>query len=105
MDEYVCITVISQENETVETFNKRLIDFWTSMVRDRPDDYERVYAETTQFHDDGKHQTRQYMCELEVLDVLESELSKANIHHHPVERDEIYSKYEATSPEWFQIEH
>jgi hypothetical protein len=105
VDEYVCITVVSKEAESLEEFNKRLIGFWTSMVRDLPDDYERVYAETTKFHSQAGRQTRQYMCELDVIDLLESQLTNAGIQHEPVDRDEIYSKYEATSPEWFQIEH
>ena len=37
--------------------------------------------------------------------MLESELAAAGLDHEPIDRDDLYSKYEASPPEWMQIEH
>jgi hypothetical protein len=105
MDEYVAITVKSRAGEPAEEFNKRLIAFWSHMLRDRPDDYEQVYAETTKFVPSGNRVTRQYLVATGTAGVLESELGAAAIDHDPIDPDDVYSKYEATPPDWFQIEH
>jgi len=40
-----------------------------------------------------------------VADLLEREFATAGVRHLPIDRDELYSKYEATPPEWMWIEH
>ncbi|MFO0807351.1 MAG: hypothetical protein U0746_01870 [Gemmataceae bacterium] len=99
------ITVRSQAGETESAFKARLSAFWTHMLRNFPDDFERVYAETTAFESDDECLTRQYLVEAEVGDRLEREFATAGISHDPIDRDDVYSKYEATPPEWMWIEH
>jgi hypothetical protein len=105
LDEYVCVTVCSRANEASDAFNKRLIDFWTTMIRTRPEEYAQVYAETARFQPRDGLTSRQYLVELSVAETLATELTSAGIAHDPIDLDEIYSKYEATPPEWFQIPH
>lgn len=105
MDEYVCVTVRSRPGEPADEFNKRLIAFWSDMLRGRKDEYDRVYAETTKFAPAGDRLTRQYMVGAEVADIVVGELTAAGIDHDAVDPDDVYSKYEATPPDWFQIPH
>ena len=105
VDEYVCVTVRSRPGESADGFNKRLIDFWSGMLRGRKNDYERVYAETARFAGAGDRLTRQYLVAAEAADVLAGELASAGIDHEPIDPDDLYSKYEAAPPEWFQIPH
>lgn len=106
MDAYLCLTVLSQPGEAAAAFSARLSAFWTGMLRARPDDFEKVYAETTAFEEHGPGVlARQYLVEAVLADLLESELAREGFAFEPIDRDEAYSRYEATSPEWMQIEH
>jgi hypothetical protein len=105
VDEFVCITVRSVPGETDADFSARLSHFWTHMLRTRQADFERVYAETTKFEHDAGRLTRRYAVEEPVVDVLESELGGAGLEHDPVDREDVYSKYETVAPDWMQIEH
>jgi hypothetical protein len=75
------------------------------MLRNRESDFEQVYAETTSFERDGACWTRRYLLAEGVAAVLHDELAAAGIDHDPIDPDDLYSKYEATPPEWMQIEH
>jgi hypothetical protein len=105
MDEYVCITVLSRPGEAQGEFAARLSRFWTQMLRQRKPDFEKVYAETTVFEECEGGWSRQYLAELDVVDLLEAEMKAAGVAFEPIDRDELYSKYEAVPPEWMQIEH
>ena len=105
VDEYVCVTVCSRPGESADGFNKRLIDFWSRMLRARKNDYERVYAETTRVSGEGDRLSRQYLVEVGVANVVAGELATAGIDHAPLDPDDLYSKYEAAPPEWFQVPH
>lgn len=105
MDEYVCITVLSKPGESQADFSARLSQFWTHMLRDRKADFEKVYAETTRFARHVDRLSRQYLAQMEVIDILESEMQSAGVEFEPVNRDDVYSRYEATPPDWMQIEH
>jgi hypothetical protein len=105
VDDYLCITVLSQSGESQADFSARLSRFWTHMLRNRPDDFEKVYAETTAFGHDGDRVTRQYLVEEPVVDRLELEFLAGNIEHKAIDHDDLYSKYEATPPDWMWIEH
>lgn len=105
MERYVCLTVRSQPGEAETSFSGRLSQFWTGMLRTRKDEFEKVYAETSEFERQGQEWTRTYLVQEDVLDLLESELTAGGISFVPPDRDEIYSKYEAVPPEWMQIEH
>lgn len=105
MTEYLCVTLVGQAGEGQAEFTARLTAFWTHMLRNRPDDYEKVYAEATAFGVYDNRPTRQYMVEVAGAEVLVNELRAAAIEFLPIDEDDTYSKYEATSPDWFQIEH
>ena len=105
MDEYVCVTLLGRSGEPESAFKSRLVAFWTHMLRNRPDAYERVYAEATEFEARGGRVSRQYMVEPGVAPVLTAELAAAGIDVGPVDPDDLYSKAEASSSDWFQIEH
>ena len=105
MDEYLCLTLVGKPAEPEPEFKARLTAFWTHMLRNRPDDYERVYAEATAFGSADGKPTRQYFVEAGAVGVLTAELAAAGVDFLPVDEDDGYSKYEASSPDWFQIEH
>ncbi len=105
MTDYLCVTLLGQPGEAQVAFKARLTAFWTHMLRSRPDDYEKVYAEATAFGDHERRPSRQYMVELEGVKALVAELWTAKIDLLPIDEEDTYSKYEATSPDWFQIEH
>src|SRR5437764_1754278 len=105
MSDYVFITVVSESSESEADFSARLSRFWTHMLRTRKPDFEKVYAEATAFEEQEGRLARQYLAEAEVVDVLELELRAAELDHEPIDRNEVYSKYEAVAPEWMQIEH
>jgi hypothetical protein len=103
--DYLCVTLVGKPGEPEPEFKARLTAFWTHMIRNRPDDYERVYAEATAFGSAGGWPTRQYMVEAAAVAALTNELKAAGVDFLPVDEDDVYSKYEASSPDWFQIEH
>jgi hypothetical protein len=105
MDEYLCLTVRSNANETEAEFKSRLTAFWSMMLREHEAEFEKVYAETVAFEQDGKVLTRQYLLEAEVAEQLTAWMTTAQIAFNPLDFDDTYSKYEAQPPEWFWIEH
>ena len=105
MDEYVCITVLSAPGESQPEFSARLSRFWTHMLRSFKADFEKVYAETCRFEPRGDTLSRKYLFEETVGEKLETELAAAGVDFEPIDTDDIYSKYEASPPEWMQIEH
>ncbi len=105
MTEYVCLTLIAAAGETEAEFKARLTAFWTHLLRKKPDDYARVYAESTRFTESGGTVARQYMVELDAVDTVTAALTGQGVAFVPVDVADTYSKYEATSPDWFQIEH
>ena len=105
MTDYLCLTILGRDGESDANLKARLAAFWTHMIRNRPDDYERVYAEATRFGRDGGRPSRQYMVEADAAGVVTAELTAAGLAFAALDPDDTYSKYEATSPDWFQIEH
>ncbi|MFO0798145.1 MAG: hypothetical protein U0804_11775 [Gemmataceae bacterium] len=105
MDDYVILTVTGRPGEADAALKARLTAFWTHVLRSRPDDYEGVYAEATRFGRAGDAPSRQYFVSPDALDAVLAELGAAGIDHEPPDRDDLYSKYEAASPDWFQIDH
>lgn len=104
-DDYLCLTVLSLAGEYEADFKSRLSRHWTHMLRSHPDDFEKVYAETVQFASAGDRLSRQYLVEATAIDVVERELSASGIDHEPIDRDDVYTKYEAAPPDWMWIEH
>ena len=103
--EYLCLTVKSNANEPEGDFKTRLSTFWTGMLRNQPDEFEKVYAETVKFGEESGKLTRQYLFETSIADLLENQLKAAHFDFEPLDHDDIYSKYEATPPDWMWIEH
>ena len=75
------------------------------MVRNFPDDFEKVYAESTSFEQVNDVLHRKYLIETEVTAKIISRLKDNNFICSEVDFADIYSKYEATPPDWFWIEH
>ena len=105
LDEYLCLTLVSEPGEPEADFKARLTAFWTRMLRTRPDDYEKVYAEATKFGVENGRRTRQYLVEAVAADAVAAESAADGLGHEPPDPDDLYSKYEATPPDWFWIEH
>jgi hypothetical protein len=105
LDDYLCLTVLSKPGESEADFSSRLSRFWTHMLRNFKPDFEKVYAETTEFELAGDVLSRMYLFHEDVIVRLEAELRTAGVNYEPIDRDEVYSKYEAVPPEWMQIEH
>jgi hypothetical protein len=105
VDEYLCLTLLSRSGESEADFKARLSDFWTRMLRDRPDDFKKVYAEAVAFETQRDRLSRKYLVEADVAGVLEGELRSAGLDYAPVDPDDLYTKYEAAPPDWFWIEH
>lgn len=105
MEEFVAVTVVSNPGESEQDFSARLSLMWTGMLREHKDEFEMVFAETTEFEEEKGCLTRTYLCEEPVLDLVESKFKGAGIDYQPIDRDDTYSQYEAVSPDWMQIEH
>ncbi|VTS02275.1 hypothetical protein [Tuwongella immobilis] len=105
MERYLCLTVQSQPGEGESEFKTRLSQFWTKMLREQPDAFEKVYAETVAFESSGGRLTRQYLFEADIAELLAGALDAAGVAHEAIDEDDTYSKYEATPPDWMWIEH
>ena len=73
MTEYLCLTILGNPEETETSLKVRLAAFWTHMIRNKVDDYERVYAEATSFGRTGDCVSRQYMVEVDAIDAVTAE--------------------------------
>jgi hypothetical protein len=104
-DDYICLTAVSESGEAEAPFAARLSEFWTKMLREFPDEFEKVYAETIEFESKGNKQSRQYLCEEEVVSLVTEQMKLFGIDHEEVDLDDRWSKYEASPTEWWQIEH
>jgi hypothetical protein len=105
VDEYLCLTLLARPGEPEGEFKARLSEFWTRMLRERPAEFEKVYAEAVGFERQTDRLSRRYLVEAGAADVLAAELSAAGVDHAPIDPDDLYTKYEAAPPEWFWIEH
>jgi hypothetical protein len=105
LEEYLCVTVLSQPGEDLVDFKSRLSSFWTHMLRNHQGEFEQVYAETVEFEKEGDRLARKYLIEAPIAAMLEEQMKSHNIDHEPLDPDDLYSKYEAVSPEWMWIEH
>ncbi|MBX7104066.1 MAG: hypothetical protein K1X57_08285 [Gemmataceae bacterium] len=104
-DDYLMLTVKSRPGEPEAEFKSRLSAFWTGQLRSHPDEFEKVYAETVEFENEAGVLTRQYLFEASVAALLEKELRAGEVDFSPLDRDDVYSKYEAAPPDWMWIEH
>lgn len=105
MQEFVRISLVSRAGESLAEFRTRLSEFWTKMLRERPDDFEKVYAEATEFEESQDGIRRHYLVEPDVVPILERACCSSDLRMDPVDWEDTYNKYEAVPPEWWQIEH
>jgi hypothetical protein len=105
VDEYLHMTLLSREGEAEADFQTRISQTWTSVLRTSEEAFEKVYAELTTYEKVGARLGRKYMVEADGIDELLSLLKGVSMDVAEVDRDDVYSKYEATPPEWFWIEH
>ena len=105
MDEYLCLTLLSGTGETEAAFTSRLSALWSSMLREKPDEFEKVYAEAVGFDPKAGRLGRRYLIETGVAVVLSEFLAATAMEFEPLDSDDLYSKYEAAPPDWFWIEH
>ena len=105
MDEYLCLTLLARPGESEADFKARLSAFWTSMQREKPDEFVKVYAEAVAFERHADRLGRRYLIEANVADTLREALFHSGLAFQPIDPDDFYSKYEAAPPEWFWIEH
>ena len=70
MTEYLSVTLLGNPGESEAGFKSRLTAFWTHMLRNRPDDYEKVFAEASRFGIEGGRVSRQYLVEADVIDAV-----------------------------------
>ena len=75
------------------------------MLREQKNSYEGVFAETTVMEADGDRAMRQYLIAADVVEAIEKWMTGAGVDHDLIDNDEVYSRFEATSPDWFQIPH
>ncbi len=105
MNDYFCLVLLAKTGESEAQFKGRLSAFWTFMLRQHPATFEKVYAETAAFEEKEGRLGRKYLIETGIVAELESQLRAQTMDYEPINQDEVYSKFEATPPEWFWIEH
>lgn len=105
MEELICITILSNTNESEQDFSARLSRFWTHMLRTYKEDFEKVFAERSEFEEEDGILARDYLMEEEIVTLVERELQQAGLDYEPVDEEEKYTRYEAAPPEWMHIEH
>jgi hypothetical protein len=101
----ILLTILSHPAEPQADFSSRLSQFWTSLLRDHPNAFELVYAEAIAFEAADGRLNRRYLAHIDVADLLEERLRDQGLAHEAIDRDDLYTKYEATPSEWMQIEH
>jgi hypothetical protein len=75
------------------------------MLREHEETYEHVYAETSVLGSHGERALRQYLVGMDAVEVIARNLRESGIDFDSIDEDEVYSRFEATSPDWFQIPH
>lgn len=105
LEEFQGIVLSGDTNEKEAHFSARLTNFWTKILRGYPEQFEAIYAESSEFGTRNGKPTRQYAVDPAVVLFLREQLEEAGIDLLPVDPDDTYTRYEAVAPEWWQIEH
>ncbi len=103
--EYLCLTLLANAGEAEAAFKGRLTAFWSHLIRTQPTAYAAVYAEATYFGTSAGKVSRQYMVEADAVDAVAEALAATGVEALPMDTDDLYTKYEASGSEWFQIAH
>lgn len=104
-DDFLCLTIVGRPEEDEHAFRKRLTEFWSFFLRNYPDEYESVYAEAKDFEIEQGRIIRQYMIVPTIAEMLSAQFREHHFEHWTWTDDDLYSKAEASSSEWFQIPH
>jgi len=104
-DDFVCVTLTANPKETEAAFKSRLVSFWSHFLRTRPEEYEAVYSEATEFETEKGLLVRKYMVKPMGIPILTLELSTLGLAFLPIDDDDRYSKAEASASDWFQLDH
>ena len=105
MIEYVAVEVFGKVGEIEAQFGQRLTAFWSEILREIPDEFEKVYAETILFETAKGKPLRRYAIETDGVDLFVEKLNQAGFEVPPPSEDDVYTKYELPATEWWQIEH
>ena len=105
MTEYLCLTLLAHAGESEAAFKGRLTAFWSHLIRAAPDAYAAVYAEATHFGTSAGKVSRSYMVAADAADAVCVALTAHGVEALPMDTDDLYTKYEASGSEWFQIAH
>lgn len=105
MTEYLCLTLVANAGESEGAFRARLTAFWSGVLRSQPDAYEALYAEATAFERSGGRVSRAYMVAADAAGAVSAAARAAGVEALPLDPDDVYTKYEASGTEWFQVEH
>ena len=105
MTEYLCLTLLANAGEAEAAFKGRLTAFWSHLIRTQPDAYAAVYAEAKAFDATGGRVSRAYMVAADAAEAVASALAANGVEALPLDADDLYTKYEASGSEWFQIAH
>jgi hypothetical protein len=105
MEEFQGITLKGKNGEMAPAFSGRLSVFWTLVLRQVPELFEKVYAETTEFEDHQGCPTRKYAVEPDGVAPLLQLVQANGLEFLPPDPDDTYTRHEAVAPEWWQIEH
>ncbi|QJW93590.1 hypothetical protein [Frigoriglobus tundricola] len=105
MTEYLCLTLLARADEPEDAFKARLTAFWTHLLRTQPDTYDAVFAEAKAFDTTDGRTSRAYMVGADAIDAVTQALTANGVDAAPVDADDVYTKYEASASEWFQIAH
>jgi len=105
VDEYVSLILLGKPGEGDAAFKGRLSDLWTHCLREHEMLFEQVYAEMSAFEKDGDRLTRRYLIEADAAAAIAPVLRSQGMEFEPIDVADVYSKFEATPPDWFWIEH
>ncbi len=105
MTEYLCLTLLAPADESEAAFASRLTAFWSHLIRAQPTTYAAVYAEATHFGTTNGRVSRQYVVQANAADTMVESLTANGVEVLPLDPDDVYTKYEASGSEWFQIAH
>jgi hypothetical protein len=103
--DYLCLTLTANEGESETAFKSRLTAAWTHLLRTAPDAYEAVFAEAKEFDTTNGRVSRAYMVEAGAAEAVAKSLASQGVGVEALDPDDVYSKYEASGSEWFQIPH
>jgi hypothetical protein len=105
MDEYLCLTLLGNAGESEPAFKSRLTAFWTLLLRGNPDVYDAVFAEARAFGFEAGRVSRAYMVKASAARAVCEAARAAGIDAQEPDETDVYTKYEASGSDWFQLAH